>query len=178
MIDSRENLIAAWLGASVFLQAILLGRHLEIGLGSSIQYYAGAACFAVLTAALRRFRTWLNPHVDMVLIMLASGGLGMFAAQPAANHVACSMNSWRAYGWMLLFGLGPAIPLSRCLRAALRHGYLLWALLIDASTMIGGMWLSSRANGGHGDWAVLTRHLTMLGGMTVGMLLVLLCYKH
>jgi hypothetical protein len=47
----------------------------------------------------------------------------------------------------------------------------MWALLIDASTMIAGMWLSGRTRGGPSDWAILTQHLTMLGGMTVGMLL-------
>ena len=161
-------MIAAWLGVSVFLQALLLGVHLGLGLGSSIQYYAGAACIAALVMVLWRSRACLNPHVDMLLIMLASGGLGMFV-YPA--HLACAMGSWRAYGWMLLFGLAPAIPLARCLRAAFRRGYLMWALSIDAGAMIGGMWLSSRIRGGHGEWAALTQHLEMLSGMTVGMLL-------
>jgi len=82
--------------------------------------------------------------------MAASGGLGVFVVFPApshAAHMACAMGSWRPYGWMLLFGLGPAIPLSRCLRAAFRGGYLMWAPLIDAGAMIAGTsgpsWLST-----------------------------------
>src|SRR6266568_3410554 len=117
---------------------------MDIGLESSIQYYAGAACVAALVMVLWRSRACLNPHVDMLLIMLASGGLGMFVY---LAHLACAMGSWRPYGWMLLFGLVPAIPLARCLRAAFRHGYLMRALLIDASAMTGGMWLSGRTRG-------------------------------
>lgn len=157
-------IIAACLGAAVFLQALLLGVPTEMGIGGSIQYYAGAAGLAALTVVLWRYRALLNPHADMFLIMLAAGGLGMFAIP---GHLACTVGSWSAYGWMLLFGLGPAIPLARCLQTALRHGYLLRAILIDAVTMIAGMWLASRITGGH----VLLQHLRMLGGMSIGMML-------
>jgi hypothetical protein len=161
-MDRIEKFVAAWLGVSVFLQAWLIGAP-------SIQYYIGAGCLALLAASLWRSRSYLNPHVDMLLIMLASGGLGMLVASP--GHIACAMGSWRGYGWMVLFGFAPAIPLSRCLRVALRQGYLLWALLIDAGTMFAGMWLSGQTGAGHGEWAVLTQHMTMLGGMLVGMLI-------
>ena len=52
--------------------------------------------------------------------MAASGGLGMFVAFPApshAAHMACAMGSWRPYGWMLAFRIGPrdsSLAMSPC----------------------------------------------------------------
>ena len=139
----------------------------------SAQYLAGAICFMLLAFYFWRWRRFLNSHVDMLLIMCASGGLGMLLGMPMPSHAAHSANSaalWRMCVWMFVFGFAPALLFSRCMRTAYRHGYLLWALLIDCSAMLAGMWISSQVRLGHEHWTAIGRHLTMLGGMTVGMI--------
>jgi hypothetical protein len=168
-----DRLMGLWLGTAVLLQALLLAADAPLSHAQSVQYFAGAICLMLLVIYFWRSRRYLNSHADMLLIMCASGGLGMLAGMPMPGHAAHETHMaawWQMCGWMLLFGLAPAIAFSRCLRAARHHGYLLWALLIDCSSMLAGMWVSRNVAIGHGTWMMISQHFTMLGGMTLGMI--------
>ena len=138
---------------------------------AQIQFFLGAVCLAVLVIYLWRSRLYLNSHVDMLLIMFASGGLGMLLGMSShMSHAADFVAWWPMCTGMFILGLAPAIAFSRCLRAARRHGYLLKALLIDSSAMLAGMWLSASVTIGHGEWMMISRYFTMLAGMMLGMI--------
>jgi hypothetical protein len=74
---AEDSVIAAWLGGSVFLQALLLRVHMDIGLGSSIQYYAGAAFVAALVGLLIDAGAMIG---GMRLSSRIRGGLGEWAS--------------------------------------------------------------------------------------------------
>ena len=167
-----DRLLGLWLGLAIFLQALLLAADASMSRAQSVQYFTGTVCVVLLVIYFWRSRAYLNSHVDMLLIMFASGGLGMQLEMTISDHpahLAHMVAWWRMCAWMFALGLVPAIAFSRCLRAARRHGYLLWALLIDFSAMLAGMWGASHLEIGHGDWTMMSRHFTMLGGMTLGM---------
>ena len=129
-----------------------------------MQFFLGAVCLMLLVIYLWRWRLYLNSHVDMLLIMFASGGLGMYSGMSShMSHAADFAAWWPMCAGMFILGLAPAIGFSRCLRAARRHGYLLRALLIDSSAMLAGMWLSPSVTIGHGEWMMISRYFTMLG---------------
>ncbi len=172
MVRWADRLLGFWLGLAIVLQALLLAAEVPMSRAQLVQYFAGAICIMLLVIYLWRSRLYLNSHIDMLLIMLASGGLGMQLgmAMPAGMaHMPHVVDWWRMCAWMLALGLAPAIVFSRCLRTARRNGYLLWALLIDSSAMLVGMWASTYLGGMHGD-SMMSRHFTMLGGMMLGMI--------
>jgi hypothetical protein len=167
------QLLGWWLGLAVFLQALLLVADASLSPMQLAQYLTGTICIMLLIIYFWRSRLHLNSHVDMLLIMFASGGLGMQLGMTMpghAGHVAHIVAWWRMCAWMFALGLVPAIAFSRCLRTARRNGYLLWALLIDSSAMLGGMWAAIHVEIVHSDWAAMSRHFTMLGGMMLGMI--------
>ena len=168
-----DRLLGLWLGLAIVLQALLLAAEAPMSRTQLVQYFTGAICIMLLVIYLWRSRLYLNSHIDMLLIMLASGGLGMQLgmAMPAGMaHMPHVVDWWRMCAWMFALGLAPAIVFSRCLRTARRNGYLLWALLIDSSTMLVGMWASTYLGSMHGDSTMMSRHFTMLGGMMLGMI--------
>lgn len=166
-----DRMIGAWLGLAVLLQALLLAAAGSLSYGQLAQLFAGAICLALLVTSLWQWRIHLNSHADMLLIMFASGGLGMLLGMPGhGSHAMDSIAWWRMCGGMIVLGLAPAIAFARCLRAARRDGQLLWSLLIDVTAMLAGMWLANCGKTEHGEWMVLTRHAGMLGGMTLGMI--------
>lgn len=83
-----------------------------------------------------------DPHLDMVLLMAAPGGLGMLLALTLgpACHV---QRTWTAYGvmtaGMLLVSVPVAWQSARCLQQARRDGYGGRALLLDLLGMQAGM---------------------------------------
>lgn len=165
-----DRLIGGWLGLAVFLQAVLLAVAGSLSYGQIAQLLTGAICLTLLVMSLWQWRIHLNAHADMVLIMFASGGLGMLLGMPdTKSHAMDFVAWWRMCGGMIVLGLVPAIAFSRCLRAARREGRLLWSLSIDITAMLAGMWLANCAKTEHGEWMALTRHASMLGGMTLGM---------
>jgi hypothetical protein len=166
-----NRLLGWWLGAAVLLQALLLATDTPLSHAQLLQYFICAICLMLLVLTCWRWRRYFNPHTDMLLIMCASGGLGTLFGTPMASHVMHFAVWSRMCAWMLAFGLVPSVAFSRCLRAARHHGYLVWALLIDSSTMLAGMWISTRLEGGHGTWQMISQHVAMLGGMTLGMIL-------
>jgi hypothetical protein len=168
-----DRLLGLWLGLAIFLQALLLAADASMSRAQLVQYFVGTLCVMLLVIYFWRSRAYLNSHVDMLLIMFASGGLGMQLGMTMSSHPAHLTHLvawWRMCAWMFALGLVPAIAFSRCLRAARRHGYLLWALLIDSSAMLAGMWGASHLGIVSSDWTMMSRHFTMLGGMTLGMI--------
>ena len=167
-----DQLIGAWLGIAILLQAVLLAENSTLSRTQAVQFFAGAICLMLLVVTLWRARLYFNAHTDMLLIMLASGGLGMLLGMPLSHHMSDTADFaiwWRMYAGMLLFGIAPAVAFSRCLRVARQRGFLARALLIDSSAMFAGMWLSTRVSVGPGEQMLLNRHLAMLGGMMFGM---------
>lgn len=145
-----------------------------------------AAAFAVAYAWRARFL--LTSHSDMLLIMAAFGGFGMWLGDRVdhwvdpnaplcplhdARGVLGLLESWMTW-LMLAFAIPPSILWSRCLQPLRRsRGRLVFALALDMAGMLAGMiaahlWLG-RA------WAMripppeLGMHLAMLFGMLAGM---------
>jgi hypothetical protein len=171
MTRALDRLIGLWLGFAVLLQALLLAADAPLSRAQAVQFYLGAICLMLLVIYLWRSRLYLNSHADMLLIMFASGGLGMLLGMWShMSHAADFTVWWPMCTGMFALGLAPAIAFSRCLRAARRHNYLLRALLIDSAAMLAGMWLSTSVGIGHGEWMMMSRHFTMLGGMMLGMI--------
>ncbi|MCS7042157.1 MAG: hypothetical protein N2036_05550 [Bryobacteraceae bacterium] len=149
----------------------------------------GTALAVLLAAAAWRARFLLSSHADMLLVMAAFGGFGMWLGgrmdhwmDPNApicplhdtRGVLALAGSWMAW-LMLAFAIPPSILWSRCLQP-LRStpARLALALALDMAGMLGGMtaahfWLGRL-------WAVripppeLGMHLAMLVGMLAGML--------
>lgn len=165
-----DRLIRWWLAVAVLLQAAVIVNGSPVTRAQAIQFVCGAACISLLVGTLWNVRRYLNPHTDMLLIMFASGGLGMCLSISGHMHHGNPVASWQMWVGMLALGFVPAIFFSRCLHTARRRGYLGQAILIDLVAMFAGMWFSGTANIQYGHWTETGRHLTMLGGMIVGML--------
>jgi hypothetical protein len=145
------------------------------------------AALAILFAWRARFL--LSSHSDMLLIMAAFGGFGMWLGDRLdhwldpnaplcplhdARGVLALLESWMTW-LMLAFAIPPSILWSRCLEPLRRSpARLALALALDMAGMLAGMiaahfWLG-RA------WALripppeLGMHLAMLLGMLAGML--------
>jgi hypothetical protein len=170
MAHSLNRLMAWWLALAVLLQAALIVNGSPATRAQSIQFVCGAVCLALLVASLWNARRYLNSHTDMLLIMFASGGLGMCLSMSGHMHHANPAASWPMWAGMLALGFAPAIFFSRCLKTARQRGYLGRAVLIDFAAMFAAMWLSSSANIQYGSWTEAGQHFNMLGGMLVGML--------
>jgi hypothetical protein len=149
----------------------------------------GAAVAAVAVWFAWRARFLLSPHADMLLIMAAFGGFGMWLGDRVdhwidpnaplcplhdARGAAALAGSWMTW-LMLAFAIPPSVLWSRCLQPLRRRPTrLALALLLDMGGMLAGMigahfWFG-RA------WALripppeLGMHLAMLAGMLAGML--------
>ena len=145
------------------------------------------AALAVLSAWRSRFL--LSSHSDMLLIMFAFGGFGMWLGGRVdhwfdpnaplcplhdARGIVALLQSWMTW-LMLAFAIPPSILWSRCLQPLRRSpARLVFALALDMGGMLAGMvaahfWIG-RA------WALripppeLGMHLAMLLGMLAGML--------
>ena len=170
MTRASDRLIGFWLGLAVLLQSLLLAADSRMSRGQLMQFFLGTVCLILLVVYLWRSRLYLNSHADMLLIMFASGGLGMLAGMSSHMPHTTDFIVWsRMCLGMFVLGLAPAVAFSRCLRAARRRGYLFRALLIDSSAMLAGMWLSTFVRIEHGEWMMISRHLTTLAGMMLGM---------
>ncbi len=157
------------LAAGVAVQGILLWNASGLKFPEAIQYWAALAFVAALVMELWRWRRYLNPHADMLLIMFAMGGAGM-----GFGGMSCHITGWadwlRMNGLMLSIGLAPAVPLSRCLQAARREGTLLSTLLLDGVGMLAGMKLASLVSlATLTPWASIVSHAVIMTGMIAGM---------
>lgn len=168
-----DRLMGLWLGLAVLLQASLLLGDAPLSYSQRLQVFIGAICLSLLVTYCWRSRRYLNSHADMLIIMWASGGLGMLFEMPVSSHAAPLIHIavwWRMCAGMLALGILPAVAFSRCLRTARHHGYLFSALLIDSSSMLGGMSIAGCIPAAHGPWMMTSQHFSMLGGMTIGMI--------
>jgi hypothetical protein len=125
-----------------------------------------------------------DPHLDMILLMLAPGGLGMMLALPLgpACHVQLSWTSyWVMTAGMLLFSVPLSWKYARCLRQAREEGYGVRALLLDIAGMQAGMTLAHLPLGivPLTDLRALwLHHGLMLVGMLLGMLVSMLVLRY
>ena len=149
-------------------QIVLLYQHSPWISGAAAS--VGVLLILLLFAATRM--RW-NSHLDMYLLMLAPGGLGMMLmAGPA-----CHLGTWSAF-WSMSFGmLVASVPLcwwfARCIREARQQARGVTLLALDSTAMLIGMLL------GHYPAIWLTasldprlawlHHGLMLSGMLLGM---------
>ena len=157
-----------------FAQAVLLAWLHPI---------AGLTAMLLLSAALIAFtldRLWWmrhlwNPHLDMVLIMLGWGGLGMLLGPLALSlplcHVSASGNA-AMWAGMLAASAWPSYQYARCLQAAYQERRLPVTLLADLAGMALGMYAAAfplsllRLPMAQTAWL---HHAAMLLGMSLGM---------
>lgn len=121
------------------IQIALLYHRAAWGEGAAV----GAGLLLItLLFALTRLR-W-NVHLDMFLLMLGPGGLGMLLGGWQAGP-ACHNGSWIAFGLMTLGMFAASAPLcwwfSRCIAGARIEGRGVMALALDAAGMQVGMLL-------------------------------------
>jgi hypothetical protein len=174
-------LLAAAQGAPFVYQRWWLGMAWQpVALATALA--AAAVYFAW------RARFLLSSHADMLIVMAAFGGFGMWLGDRVdhwidPNAPLCPLHDARgvlalAGSWMtwlmLVFAIPPSIAWSRCLQPLRRSlGKLVFALALDMGGMLAGMiaahfWIG-RA------WALrlpppeLGMHLAMLVGMLAGM---------
>ena len=137
--------------------------------------FGGFAAVAILMLFAATRLRW-DSHLDMYLLMLGPGGLGMMIGGWQAGP-ACHNGPWSAFWWMTAGMLLPSIPLcwylARCVLEARRQGRGAQALLLDMAGMQLGMLL------GHLPTMVVSamdprliwlHHGLMLVGMSLGML--------
>ena len=164
-----ERITTVVLAAGVAAQGILLWYASRLPFREAIQYWTALALIVALIVELWRWRRYLDPHADMLLIMFSTGGAVM-----ALGGESCHAMGWgdslRINGLMLVAGILPAIPFSRCLQAARWEGTLGSALLLDSLGMLGGMQLASLISVAPSThWATIVDHAVMMLGMTGGM---------
>ena len=167
-----ELMTAIILAAGVIMQAAVLTDRTPLTLPERIQLWAVGAGVAILVTQLWRWRGYLTPHADMLLLMFSLGGAGMILGLPAGSscHSAGLADTVRANSMMIVAGLLPGLSLSRCLRQARREGTLLAALTLDATGMFLGMTLvSSLPFAAAAPWQPIVSHTLMVAGMLAGM---------
>lgn len=182
----------AWLLAiATWLQAPFLARLARLDRGATIRCLVVAALIAAVVYWAWVARLQLNHRVDMALVMLAAGGLGMIIGWwidiPSAPVVACCASAslqgetsflskvWSYMtGMMLLAAIGPSLVLTRCAARA-RGNPRLWLSthVIGNAAMVAGMILINRAWGRVAarllGSPVVGAHVAMLVGMVGGM---------
>ena len=192
---SRDGAVAVSLGAGVLAQGVLLAAAAPLGGRAAWQTILLAGAVGMLTDQAWRHRLRLHHRIDMTLVMLSLGGLGMllgtwadagFAPLAGAVGPACcgvgasprgpilgSILSLMT-GLMLLFSIPPSLLITRCAvlaRRSVRHGIAMH--LAGNAGMIAGMiaagWLLGGILGTLLGSAPLGAHLAMLGGMLLGM---------
>lgn len=141
---------------------------------------AGLTGTLLLSAALMAFvldRLWWmrhlwNPHLDMVLIMLGWGGLGMMLGPLAVGAPLCHSSPLAMWIGMLAASAWPSYRYARCLRAAYEEGRLALTLGADGAGMALGMYAGAlplallRLPLAEAAWL---HHAGMLLGMSLGM---------
>ena len=163
----------AWIIVASVLQLALLYWQSP----STTALAAGVGVVLILSLFAFTRNHW-DAHLDMILIMLAPGGLGMLLPLLIMRGPLChSQNNSLAFLWMSLGMLLFSIPLSwfqaRCIVEARGQGRGMQVLLLDIVGMQIGMTLAhlpmtllSMAD----PRAAWLHHVSMLVGMLLGML--------
>lgn len=188
----RNWWVASVLGGAVVAQGLMLLYLGQLGGRVAVQAMLVFVALGLLTHQAWVYRGQLTHRVDMILVMLALGGLGMiigwwidFGWQPAPGWMRLGQSSphpwsfWsRVWSWMtalmLLGAIPPSLAWTRCARLA-REGWRRWVSthLIGNVAMVAGMiwtnrWIG-RAVGRLAGSLVVGAHVAMLTGMVVGM---------
>lgn len=188
----RDRWVAWLLGGTVAAQGVILLFLGQLGGRTAAQTLLVFTALGVLTHQAWVYRGQLTHRIDMLLVMLALGGLGMivgwwidFGMQPAPEWMRLGQPSphpwsfWsRVWSWMTGLMLAGAIPPSlwwtRCARLA-RESRRRWVSthLIGNAAMVAGMiwtnrWIG-RALGALAGSLVVGAHTAMLRGMVLGM---------
>jgi hypothetical protein len=172
-MERRLELITSLLLAGgVIMQAVVLAGRSPLNLLERVQFFAAAVGAAILVAQLWRWRQYFSPHADMLVLMLSLGGAGMLLS--VLDDPSCHADGWaetiRINSIMVVTGLLPAVPLSRCLQQARRSGTLVRTLALDTIGMIFGMkivtFLSLKTSA---RWEPIVTHGLMITGMLAGM---------
>jgi len=181
-------MVATALGAATFLQGVLLVRMADLAGSLALQTLLVAGAVGLVVQQAWRHRGLLSHRVDMALVMLAGGGLGMLIGwwidlrlNPEQLHGCCggggsvwsSVFSWMT-GLMLAGAIPPSLFLTRCARLA-RTSRRLWVSthLIGNTAMVAAMIAGGRLFGRTLGAAVGSRlvggHVAMVIGMVLGM---------
>ncbi len=175
----------AWVGWALALatamQGILLVPVAHLRGALAVQVVLVAAAVGATVRLAWRVRAQLDHHVDMALVMLAFGGLGMIVGwwidMGLGLHPYPSV--WSAVfslmtGLMLAAAVPPAFMLTRCAELA-RRSRVRWVVthVVGNLAMVAGMIAGGRgfgaALGGLIGSRLVGGHLAMVIGMVVGM---------
>lgn len=139
-----------WITISFLLQVVLLvsfSGGWSVFVTSSGAFVAGAAAFGLAVSGIAGMmaytrQRWDN-HLDMFLIMLGPGGLGMLLPNLWQNHSCVHQTNWLHYfamsGGMWLFTLVPMWRQARCVVQARNAGLGPLRLGLDAALMQAAM---------------------------------------
>jgi hypothetical protein len=188
----RDRWVALALGGAVAAQGLMLLYLGQLGGRVAAQTVLVFLASGVLTHQAWMFRGQLSHRVDMILVMLAMGGLGMilgwwidFGWQPAAAWMRegqPSPHPWsfwsKVWSWMtglmLVGSIPPSLAWTRCARLARlsRRRWVSTHLLGNAAMVAGMIWTNrwiGHAVGRLAGSLVVGAHVAMLAGMAVGM---------
>jgi hypothetical protein len=194
---STGDRVVAWvLAAAVAAQGLALVVMDGLGLRSGLQVVVVTLALAAAVGQTWRVRERLNHRVDMLLVMLAAGGLGMvvgtavdqqlaeaaaasMAHGPAGHHHGHPSSPWAAVwtwmtGLMLLFSIPASIVWTRCAALA-RHSRRRWVsthLVGNAAMVVAMVWFGHWF--GHSLGRLMQapatgHHVAMVIGMLLGM---------
>lgn len=187
MVKRREDrVVAVMVGATVFVQGVVLVLMTSPPARALVQLLVVAAALGGAATFAWRVRGHLDHRVDMALIMVSFGGLGMqlgwwldhLLRGPAPGERLYPTVWHAAFSLMTLFMLAASVPASvrwtRCARLA-RGRRRRWVTthLVGNAAMIAGMIAGGRLFGGAlGALAgspKVGHHVAMVIGMVVGM---------
>ena len=194
MSISRSKTIA-WslvLASATLVQGMILVYLGRLEGRAAVECLLLSAALGVVVQQAWAHRGMLNHRVDMVLVMLALGGLGMvvgwwidFGCGPAPEWLrlgGMAPRPWRfwdkAWSWMtglmLVAGIVPSLFLTRCARLARSdwRRFTSTHLLGNLAMAVGMIWMNrlyGKAIGHLAGSFVVGAHVAMLVGMGVGM---------
>jgi predicted permease len=180
-----DRIVAMALGLATYAQGLMLVHLGRLSGKSALQVLLVSAVAGLVVHQAWTYRRLVSHRVDMILVMLAFGGLGMilgwwidFGFGPAVVHggpkpLLASLFSWMT-GLMLVGAVPPAFVLTRCARLA-RGDRRRWIsthvvgnLAMIACMIAGGRLLGPALTAATGSFAV-GHHAGMVVGMVLGM---------
>lgn len=197
MSSSREDRVVAWvLAVGVAAQGVALVVMDGLGLSTGLQVLVVTLALAAAVGQTWRVRERLNHRVDMLLVMLAAGGLGMVVGtaidQQLAESAAAAMghgpaghchghssSPWAAVwtwmtGLMLLLAIPASLAWTRCARLARlsRRRWVSTHLVGNAAMVVAMVWFGHWF--GHSLGRLMQapatgHHVAMVVGMLLGM---------
>ncbi len=181
-MSRRRDARVGWsLAVATTMQGIILVPLAHLSGSLAVQVVLVAAALGATVRLAWMVRAQLDHHVDMALVMLAFGGLGMIVGWwiDMALGLHPYPTVWRAVfslmtGLMLLGAVPPAVVLTRCAELA-RRSRRRWVVthVVGNLAMIVGMIAGGRGFGAALGGVIGSRlvggHLAMVIGMVVGM---------